>query len=184
MSTELAVISDTHVPAREEAIPEPFRERIAAADHAIHAGDFETSAVLSELCELSADLTAVHGNADPAGIGLPAVADLSVEGITFVVTHGTLNPVEAAVYSHDGMVLREEDWANAIADTTRARARAWDDESVIGIGGHTHRIEDRVHEGVRLLNPGSATGAEPADEATMLTVVVDDGAVDVTLHRA
>lgn len=183
MGRKLAVVSDTHVPAREEGIPEPFREYIASADHTIHAGDFETVEVLSQFRELSTDLTAVHGNADPADIGLPAVADLSVEGVTFVVTHGTLNPVEAAVYGHDGMVLREEEWANAIADTTRARARAWDGEGVVGIGGHTHRVEDRIHEGVRLLNPGSATGAEPADEATMMSVVVDDGEVDVTLRR-
>ncbi|WP_255192243.1 metallophosphoesterase family protein [Natronobeatus ordinarius] len=181
---QLAIVSDTHVPEREEAIPDSFRERIAAADHTIHAGDFETPDVLAELRELSSELTAVHGNADPARIGLPAVADVALEGVTFVVTHGTINLVDAAVYGHDGMVMRREDWLNAIADVARARTRAWDGEGIIGIGGHTHRVEDATHEGVRVLNPGSATGADPVDVATMMTVDVDDGAIDVTVHEA
>ncbi|WP_254767336.1 metallophosphoesterase family protein [Salinilacihabitans rarus] len=181
---ELALISDTHVPERATSIPEPFRERIAAADHVIHAGDFETPDVLEEVRDLASDLTAVHGNADPAGIGLPAVADVAVDGVTFVVTHGTIDPVESAVYGHDGLVMRDDDWLNAIADTARARTRAWDGEGIVGIGGHSHRVEDEVHDGVRVLNPGSATGAEPAEVATMMTVDVDDGAVDVTVHEA
>ncbi|USZ73269.1 metallophosphoesterase family protein [Natronosalvus halobius] len=180
----LAVISDTHIPERADAIPDDFRERIAGADHTIHAGDFETPEALAEIRDLAADLTAVHGNADPANLELPAVADVTLEDVTFVVTHGTLNPVEAAVYGHDGMVMTDEDWANAIADTARARTRAWDGEGVVGIGGHTHRVEDRVHEGIRLLNPGSVTGADPAEKATMMTVDVQDGEFEVTLYEA
>lgn len=180
---QLAVISDTHIPEREDSIPEPFRELIRAADHTIHAGDFETPAVLDDIRDLAADLTAVHGNADPADIGLPAVADLILDGVTFVVTHGTLNPVESAVYGHDGMVMYGEEWANAIADTARARTRRWDGEDIVGIGGHTHQVEDTVHDGVRLLNPGSATGAEPAETATMMTVDVGGGTINVTLHE-
>lgn len=181
---QLAIISDTHVPERAEAIPASFRDRIAAADHTVHAGDFETRAMLEEVRDLAPALTAVHGNADPAAIGLPAVADVTLEGVTFVVTHGTLNPVEAAVYGHDGMVLSGRDWANAIADTARARTRAWDGEGIVGIGGHSHRGEDTVHEGVRVLNPGSATGADPADRATMMTIDVADGKFEVTIHEA
>ncbi|MXV64353.1 YfcE family phosphodiesterase [Natronorubrum sp. JWXQ-INN-674] len=177
----IAVISDTHVPERAEAIPEPFRERIEAADHVIHAGDFETPAFLEDVRDLASELTAVHGNADPAEAALPAVADVTLEGVTFVVTHGTLNHVEAAVYGHDGMVMSQEDWLNAIADTARARTRAWDGDTLVGIGGHTHRVEDDVHEGVRVLNPGSVTGADPAETATMMELDVEDGTVDVSL---
>ena len=36
---------------------------------------------------------------------------------------------------------------------------------------------------MRFLNPGSATGAAPAERATMLTVEVDDGEVDVTAYE-
>jgi hypothetical protein len=57
-------------------------------------------------------------------VGLPSVASTTAAGVTFVVTHGTLNPVERAVYQADGMVASREDWLNAIADTARARTRA------------------------------------------------------------
>src|SRR6056297_321751 len=94
---ELAIISDSHIPERETTIPDSFRERIAAADHTIHAGDFETADVLEDVRELATELTAVHGNVDPDEIGLPAVDAVTLEGVTFVVTHGTINPVAAAV---------------------------------------------------------------------------------------
>lgn len=181
---QLAIISDAHIPERAETIPRPFRERIIAADHTVHAGDFETAGALTEVRELSTNLTAVHGNADPADIGLPAVAAVELDGVTFVVTHGTLDLVESAVYCHDGLVMRDEDWMNAIADTARARTRAWDGAGIVGIGGHSHRVVDTVHEGVRLLNPGSVTGADPAEAATMMTVDIDSGGIDVTLHEA
>ncbi|MFB6133945.1 MAG: metallophosphoesterase family protein [Halanaeroarchaeum sp.] len=179
----LAVISDTHIPEREAAMPAAFRDRIRRADHTIHAGDVQTAAVLEEVRELAGDLTAVHGNLDPAALPAPAVADLTVEDVTFVVTHGAVNPVEAAVYGHDGMAMTADEWANAIGDTARARTRNWDGEGLVGIGGHTHQVEDMVHEGVRLLNPGSATGADPAEEATMMTVDIDGDEIDVTRHR-
>jgi hypothetical protein len=35
-----------------------------------------------------------------------------------------------------------------------------------------------------VLNPGSVTGADPADRATMLTVDVEDGELAVDLHEA
>ena len=181
---QLAIISDTHIPAREEALPESFRDRIAAADHVIHAGDFETPDVLADVRELAAELTAVQGNVDPKEVGLPSVASTMVGGVTFVVTHGTLNPVERAVHRTDGMVMSREDWLNAVADTARVRTRAWaSDQTVVGVGGHSHDVEDEIHEGIRVLNPGSATGASPAEIATMMTAEVADGDVDVTVHE-
>lgn len=183
-AVQLAIISDTHIPERAESIPESFRETIAAADQTIHAGDFETADALADLRELAGDLMAVHGNADPPAAELPAVADVTVEGVTFVVTHGTLKLVEAAVYGHDGMVMSMEDWQRAIADTARARTRNWDGEKIVGVGGHIHTVVDDVYEGVRVLNPGTATGANEDDDPTMMTVHVEDGELDVTVHEA
>jgi putative phosphoesterase len=181
---QLALISDTHIPTRESEIPAQFRDRIEAADHTVHVGDFETPDALADVRDLAGELTAVHGNMDPRELGLPSIAELTVEGVTFVVTHGTLNPVEAALYEDDATVSSREDWLDAIADTARARTRAWDGDGIVGVGGHTHQVEDTVHENVRLLNPGSVTGAAPAEEATMMTVDVEDGAIDVTVHEA
>jgi predicted phosphodiesterase len=204
----LAGISDSHVPERESALPDAFRDRVAAADHTIHAGDFETADVLADVRELASELTAVHGNVDPEDLGLPAVDAVTLDGVTFVVTHGTINPVAAVVNatdvatemavgdegevtefaatveSDDGLVLGGEQWADAVADTARARGRTEPGETAVGVGGHTHVVEDTVHERVHVLNHGSVTGADPAERATMMTVTVEGGEFDVTLHEA
>ncbi|MFB6104852.1 MAG: metallophosphoesterase family protein [Halobacteriaceae archaeon] len=180
----LAIISDSHIPTREAAIPDAFRTRIADADHVIHAGDFETREILDEIRGLPTELTAVYGNADPADIGVPAVADVTIDGVTFVVTHGTINLVEAGVYPTDGVVMSDDQWRAAIADVARARSRQWSGTDVVGVGGHNHQVHDETHEGVRVLNPGTVTGAPPAEPATMTAVTVEDGDVDVTVHEA
>ncbi|MCO8245245.1 MULTISPECIES: metallophosphoesterase family protein [unclassified Haladaptatus] len=176
---EVAILSDMHIPGQAERIPDAFREHIEAADHVVHAGDFGSEEALADVQALTSDLTGVYGNADPNDIDLPPVASVEVDGLTFVVLHGIINPVERAVSSSEGVVMNRDDWLNAIADTTRARA----DEPMVGIGGHTHQVEDTVHDGVRLLNPGSATGVGPDVDATMMTVEVTDGELDVTLHE-
>lgn len=177
---DVAVLSDTHVPDQAESLPEDFREYVSDGEHVVHAGDFGSKDALADVGELAADLTAVYGNADSGDIDLPAVASVTVSGVTFVVSHGMVNFVERAVRSSEGVVFNREDWLDAVADTARARA----EEPVVGIGGHSHEVEDTVHEGIRLLNLGSATGAGPADEATMLTVDITDGDLDVTVHEA
>jgi putative phosphoesterase len=177
----LAIVSDTHIPRRAAAIPESFRERIAAADHVIHAGDFEDADALADIRDLAADLTAVHGNVDPAGLGLPSIADVTLGGVTFVVTHGHWDHVTAAVSAdEDG----DTTWHDAVANTARARTRNWDGDGIVGVGGHIHEVVDEVHDGVRLLNPGTATGANPGDDTTMLTVEVGDGELRPTVHEA
>jgi putative phosphoesterase len=162
---ELAIISDTHVPGRASGIPDWVRERVEAADHVIHAGDFETPAVVDEVRSLAGDsFTGVRGNADAAGVDLPEVATVACDGVEFVVTHGTGDRI-------------------GYEDRVVAAVREHGGPDAVGIAGHTHEHTDEVHDGVRILNPGSATGASPASETTMLTATVDDGDVDVTLHH-
>jgi putative phosphoesterase len=176
---EIAILSDTHIPDQEQQIPESFREHIREADCVIHAGDFSSKDSLADMQTLASDLTAVYGNADPDDIDLPAVASVEVGGVTFVVVHGIVNVVERAVSSSEGVVFDREDWLDAIANTTRLRA----EEPRVGIGGHSHEVEDTVHNGVRVLNPGSATGVGRAENMTMMTVEVADGNLSVTLHE-
>jgi putative phosphoesterase len=175
----VAILSDTHIPDQEQQIPELFREHIQNADHVIHAGDFGSKDALADVQSLAPDLTAVYGNADPADIDLPAVASVEVGGVTFIVVHGIVNVVERATSSSEGVVFDREDWLDAIADTTRMRT----DEPMIGIGGHTHEVEDTVHDGIRLLNPGSATGASIAENTTMMTAEVIEREISMTLHE-
>lgn len=180
---EIAVLSDTHIPGQAEEIPDTFRDRIQETEHVVHAGDFGSKEALATVRDLADDLTAVYGNADPPEIDLPPVASVTAGGVTVVVSHGMINFVERAVSSSEGVVFDRDDWLDAVADT--ARARADPDDSIVGVGGHSHEVEDETHDGVRVLNPGSATGVGPADgTATMMTVEVSAGDLDVTLHRA
>lgn len=160
---EVAIISDTHVPSRASGIPDWVRERVEAADHTIHAGDFETVETLETVRSLAnGSLTAVRGNVDPGSIDLPVVASVTRGGVEFVVTHGTgarvgyEDRVAAAAIDHGG-------------------------PDAVGVAGHTHDYTDAVVDGVRLLNPGSATGARPADGTTMMVAEAADG--DLTVER-
>ena len=179
----LAILSDTHIPGQAKDIPKEFRECIEEADHVIHAGDFGSTQAFEDMRERSDTLTSVYGNADPANIDLPPVASLTIDDVTIVVSHGMINFVEQAVSSSAGVVFNRDDWLDAVADTARARADT--NESVIGIGGHTHQVKDEIHQGIRVLNPGSATGVGPAEgRATMLTAEVSPGEVSVTVHES
>ena len=178
---QVAILSDMHVPSQADALPDEFADLVADADHVVHAGDFGSLAALEKVRNLAADLTAVYGNADPIDAPLPSVAAVEVGDVTFVVHHGEVNPVERAVYhTSEGILKQREDWLDAAVDVATARA----EEPVVGVAGHSHEVEDEIHDDVRVLNPGSSTAAGPAEEATMMTATVVDGDLDVTLHEA
>lgn len=180
---EIAILSDSHIPGQAAELSDQFREHIKNADHVVHAGDFGSKKALGDVRELAAELTAVYGNADPVDIDLPAVASVTAGGVTLVVSHGMVNFVERAISSSEGVVFDRDDWLNAVADTARARADSA--ELVVGIGGHSHTEEDENHDGVRVLNPGSAMGVGPADgTATMMTADVANGNIVVSTHSA
>jgi putative phosphoesterase len=161
---EVALIADTHIPTRASEIPEPFAGRIRAADHVVHAGDFDSQGAFADVQAMAERLTAVSGNMD-RGLGLPEVRAVECDGVEFVLTHGT-GP--------------EHSYQQRVASAVRDHASA---ESAVGVAGHTHEVLDTRHDGVRLLNPGSVTGASPADRATMMTATVEDGSLAVTLHE-
>lgn len=96
-----------------------------------------------------------------------------------VAVEGTTDAVGRA--SVPGPVDIDPEAAERIAD---AAAAAPDPEgTVVGIGGHSHRVVDDTHAGVRVLNPGTVTGADPGPRTTMMTLEVEGGDVDVTLHE-
>lgn len=88
---QVAILSDMHVPAQADALPDEFTDRVADADHVVHAGDFGSRAALETVRDLADDLTAVYGNADPIDAPLPSVAAAEVGDVTFVVHHGEVN---------------------------------------------------------------------------------------------
>ena len=160
---QIAIVSDTHIPTRASEIPGRFSERIEAAAHVLHAGDFDSKGAFERMRASAEALTAVAGNMDPA-MGLPEVATVELGGVEFVLTHGT--------GSHQGYERR----------VTRA-VREHAGEDAVGVAGHTHEPCDTDHGGVRVLNPGTVTGASPGEAATMMTATVEDGTLDVELHR-
>lgn len=162
---DLAILSDTHVPGQADGVPDQFRERIREADHVVHAGDFGSYEALRDVRELATDLTAVYGNADPGDIDLPAVASVTTDGVTVVVSHGIVTVVERAVSSSEGVVFDRDDWLDAVADTARVRAEtapgsADAADRIVGVGGHTHEVEDEVHN---QLHPAPASTSSRAD---------------------
>lgn len=161
----LLVMGDTHVPSRESSIPAWVVEEIRAADHVIHTGDFDAADALATVREHAAGLTAVVGNIDPVDFTLPETATLDAGGVRFVVTHGTDD-----LDTYDERVARLTD------------QHAADDRPTVGVSGHTHQRRDEIHAGYRLLNPGSATGADPAPDTSVLVVEAAGGCVDVIEH--
>ena len=162
---EVLLVSDSHVPSREPAIPAWVLERIEAAPYTIHAGDFDSPEALATVREAANDLTAVRGNIDPEDIGLPDVATLDVGGVRFVVTHGT-GPIE--------------DYRERVAGIVAEHAV---DGPTVGVSGHTHQPMDETVDGYRLLNPGSCTGARPAATTGLMSLTVADGEVSVERHE-
>lgn len=161
---ELAILGDTHIPSRATELPTWVRERVGAADHTIHTGDFDSTAAFDAVRELTdGAFTAVQGNMDGRATDLPEVVVEEFDGVEFVVTHGT-----GDLDGYHGRVVEA------------VREHGGDD--AIGVAGHTHQPEDTVVDGVRLLNPGSATGADPAEATTMMTATVEAGDLDVHLH--
>jgi hypothetical protein len=159
---EVAIVSDSHVPSREQRVPEWVLDLVREADHTIHAGDFDSTAALETFEEEVRTLTAVLGNIDPDDLGLPHVATLDVEDVRFVITHGT-GPAE--------------NYRKRVADIVAENTTG--DRVTVGVSGHTHQPMDEMVEGYRLLNPGSCTGARPAAGTTAMSVTVDGEAVSV-----
>lgn len=158
--TTIAIISDTHIPSRASRLPSWVVDEVSVADLVVHAGDFDSKSAFERIEDLAPELVAVRGNTDP-DLGLPEVAQVDVDGFSFVVTHGT--------GSLGG-------YQNRVLQTVRAN-----DPTAIGISGHTHELNDTRVGRTRLLNPGSATGASPASEATMMQLEVSGSEYDVNM---
>lgn len=171
----VAVLGDTHsYHDLREAVPEWVRREVETADYTVHAGDFVTQTALEFFDDLAADLVAVRGNAD-VGVDLPEVATLTVEDVRLVVTH----PPDVADASLDRAAYDRA--VLAAVESAGEMPSASDERPVLAVAGHTHRVIDEVVGGARLLNPGSATGALPAERPTMLRLQVSGRHVEVAV---
>jgi len=157
----IVIFGDTHVPSRATGLSEWVEDAVEDADHVVHTGDFDSPGAYDRVVAAADELAAVAGNMDPNDLDLPTVETFEREGVRFAVTHGT------------GSI---ESYRERVLDVGREH-----DADVV-VAGHTHEVVDETVDGMRFLNPGSATGAAPATRETLYEVSVADGDVDVTLR--
>lgn len=157
-------MSDTHLPKRAKALPEPLLAELPRADVVFHAGDWVDTVTLDLLESRSARLVAVYGNNDGPGLRarLPEVARAELGGLRFGVVHET-----------------------GASQGREARCAARFPDLDVLVFGHSHIPWDTTAAtGLRLLNPGSPTDRRRQPYCTYMTATVDAGALtDVELHR-
>ena len=122
----IAIVSDTHLPRGNRALPAACVERMRAADLILHAGDFIAADVLTGLQALGPPVHAVHGNVDEAALrtALPSACMVQAGGARIAMTHdggaadGRLRRlqerfagVDAVVFGHSHIPLYERDSA-------------------------------------------------------------------------
>ncbi|MFF7104645.1 metallophosphoesterase family protein [Streptomyces nigra] len=160
----LLLMSDTHLPKRAKALPEPLLAELPRADVVFHAGDWVDTATLDLLESRSARLVAVYGNNDGPGLRarLPEVARAELGGLRFGVVHET-----------------------GASQGREARCAARFPDLDVLVFGHSHIPWDTTAAtGLRLLNPGSPTDRRRQPYCTYMAATVDAGALtDVELHR-
>lgn len=142
----LGVLSDTHG-RLDAAVIDAF----GGVDHIIHAGDIDTPAVLVEL-EMLAPVTAVLGNCDRPGPGMPtrSVESVLLGGVRFTVAHRDSGIPRSVVV---GVIVT----------------------------GHTHRPAVVRAGGLVHLNPGSASQPRGPEGATVALVEVANEQLDVRI---
>ncbi|MFJ4466621.1 metallophosphoesterase family protein [Streptomyces sp. NPDC089424] len=160
----LLLTSDTHLPKRAKALPEPLLAEIDTADVVFHAGDWVDTATLDLLTARSRRLIGVHGNNDGPDLRarLPEVAHAELGGLRFAAVHET-----------------------GPAQGREARCAARFPGVDVLVFGHSHIPWDTTTAtGLRLLNPGSPTDRRRQPHCTYMTASVTGGRLtDVTLHR-
>lgn len=133
----VAIVSDTHMPARASKLPEALKQGLAQADLILHAGDW-TSQDVYEMLSAYAPVEGIAGNND----GLDIVRSLGYRKIVTVAGRRV-----GLVHGHGR------------SGTTESRAvEAFAGEQVdVIVFGHSHSPLYREHNGVILMNPGSPT---------------------------
>lgn len=153
----IAIISDTHLPRGDRALPAACLERLRSADLIVHAGDFVALSVLEELRGL-APVEAVYGNMDEPALRelLPEERVVEVAGARVGVVH-----IPGAAAGREARLEARFPGCDAV------------------VYGHTHmpQVARLGSSGVWILNPGSPTERRRAPVHSMLVLDVEDGEI-------
>jgi uncharacterized protein len=148
----LAVIADTHVPARARDLPSAAWAVIDGADAVLHAGDVVEPALLDRVRE-RAPVWAVLGNNDHAfGGTLPERLELELAGVPVAMVH-------------DSGEARDR----------RARLRRWFPAARVVVFGHSHVPVLEDDGDLLLLNPGSPTDRRRMPTFTLAILTLEPG---------
>jgi putative phosphoesterase len=157
------LLADTHLPRRARTLPDEVWRAVDAAHGVVHAGDWVDEATLDALAARTPLLLGCAGNNDGPALHarLPEVALAELDGVRLGVVHET---------------------GDAKGREARMDERFPDLDLLVF--GHSHIPWDSTTpRGLRLLNPGSPTDRRRQPHKTYLTVVLDGGRIDATLHR-
>ena len=149
----IAVISDTHLPRGNRALPAACVERLRAADLILHAGDLVTAEVLADLRALGPPVAAVHGNVDDAEVRM-------------------LLPSARMVEAGNARIAMTHDGGPAAGRLQRLRKRFRGADAVVF--GHSHIPLHERDGAFQIFNPGSPTDRRRQPVHTMGLARVDD----------
>jgi putative phosphoesterase len=158
---QLAIISDTHMPRGERALPTACVQRCREADAILHAGDLTALSVLRLLRSLGPPVHAISGNVDDDEVraAVPARLELEFEGVRIGMTH-----------------------IPGPADRRLQRLRAAFPACAAVIFGHTHMPQHEHEDGFQIFNPGSPTERRRAPVRTMGLARIAGANIEFELH--
>ena len=145
----IALVSDTHLPATIRRLPSALLDRLAGVDRILHAGDLVSAEVLERLAQI-APTTAVAGNMDPPELAarLTSREILSFEGWRIGLQHGHQRPA-----LQDQYIGRPYD-APEFDLFYQAMAAQLPGAKIV-VFGHFHEPLIREVRGTLFINPGS-----------------------------
>lgn len=150
---KVIILSDTHRAKNNMDKLVPYiKENV---DMIIHAGDnFRDSVYLSNVCEKPS--IAVAGNCDFDNVEEELIFEL--EGIKILLTHGHRHRVKYGI--------------EFLVDYAKSKSVN------IVIFGHTHKKEDRVIDGIQLINPGSLSLPRDGIDQSYVIMNIKNGVYD------
>jgi len=145
----IAVVSDTHIPASLQRLPDRLLEDLVGVDAILHAGDVTTYAVLEELARI-APVTAVCGNIDPPEMRqhLNDREIIEMGGRTIGLQHGHQRHALQDLYIAFAYDAPEFDLFY------EAMRKQLPDAEII-VFGHFHAPLVKYWDGILFVNPGS-----------------------------